>query len=101
MAAEVTQAEYLASVRTAHQNVLDGLNDSVDADARARAEAAGVREVGFIEYAASIANYEARSDVEPLAERRAREAATTFAAQDFARADGYYGGQDNPAVDPA
>lgn len=98
MAAEVTQAEYLASVRTAHQNVLDGLNDSVDADARARADAANVRSVEFIEYAAALSNYEARSDVEPLAERRAREAATTFAAQDFARSETYFGGQDDPAV---
>lgn len=51
----------------------------------ARAEAAGVTSVEYIDYAEAIDNYGARPDVEPLANRRAREAAADPADQDFAR----------------
>lgn len=90
-----SRAEYLASVKQAHDNAWEGMDGSVDADAKARADAANVRSVEFIDYAEALSNYEAREDVEPLAQRRAREAATTFAAQDFARAEGYTGGTDD------
>ena len=90
--AEVTQAEYLASVKTASEVVNNGeFNNTVDDDAKARADAANVREVEFIEYAAALSNYEARDDVEPLADRRAREAGDQFTDTDFVRAEGYTG----------
>lgn len=86
-----SQAEYLASVRQAEDNAQVGMDDSVNEDAAARADAANVRHVSFIDYAEGLTNYEARSDTESLAHRRAREAGTTFAATDFARAEGYEG----------
>lgn len=49
------------------------------------ANTAGVTHSEYINYAARMTNYESRDDVEPLAERRAREAATTDAATDFRR----------------
>lgn len=50
-----------------------------------RARAAGVTGVDKIDYAEALENYETRPDAETLAHRRARENATTFADQDFAR----------------
>lgn len=85
---------YLDTVRTAKQVVADldvetwGGTD-VDADAASRAAAAGVRKASFINYAAALADYESRDDVETLAHRRARDISTTFAAADFTRADDY------------
>lgn len=89
-----SREEYLNSVETAAENVLTqgGEAQAVDVDARARAATANVSGVQFIDYAEAIANYEARGDVEDFAQRRAREAATTFAATDFARSDTYDGG---------
>lgn len=81
---------YIDTVKTAKQK-LAAFDDSaaqnqVDADARALAAAAGVTHSEYVNYAARLANYEARDDVEALAERRARDSATTFAATDFRRA---------------
>lgn len=86
-----SQADYLASVDQAEDVVQVGMDDSVNDDAKARADAANVKHVSFIDYAAGLTNYEARSDTESLAHRRAREAATTFAATDFARGEDYEG----------
>ena len=86
-----SRADYLASVTTAEDNANVGMDDSVNADAAARAEAAGVSSVEFIDYAEALGNYEARPDVETLAHRRAREAGTTFAATDFTRTNTYEG----------
>lgn len=49
------------------------------------AEAAGVTHSEYVGYAAAHAAYEARGDVEPLSERRAREGAVSAADQDFRR----------------
>lgn len=87
-----SRAEYLASVKQASENAWEGMDDSVNEDQKARAAAAGVSSVEFIDYAEALGNYEARDDVESLAQRRAREAGTTFAAADFAREDDYEGG---------
>lgn len=81
---------YINTVKTAKQK-LTANDDSVaqnqvDADARALAAAAGVTHSEYVNYAARLTNYESRDDVEALSERRAREAATTFAATDFRRA---------------
>lgn len=93
MAAEVTQAEYLASVKTANEVVNNGeFNNAVADAAKAAADDANVSKPEYIEYAAALSNYEAREDVEPLAQRRAREAGDAFADTDFARAEGYTGG---------
>lgn len=66
---------------------LDRAN-TVDPDAKARAEAAGVTDAAKIAYAEALAVYESRSDIEPLADRRARDNADTFAATDFVRESG-------------
>jgi hypothetical protein len=39
----------------------------------------------YNDYAAALNNYQLRSDVEPLADRRARDIGGTFAAADFVR----------------
>ena len=85
---------YLDTVRTASEVVADldpttwGGTD-VDADAVARADAANVRHVSFIQYAAALTNYESRDDVETLAHRRARDIGDQFSDTDFVRAEGY------------
>lgn len=56
-------------------------------EARARAKDAGVSRSEYVDYAKAFAEYEKRSDVEPLHERRAREAATSAEEQDFVRSD--------------
>lgn len=59
--------------------------ENPDADAKAAADSAHVTNAAFIGYAAALAAYEARADIETLADRRARENATTDSAQDFMR----------------
>jgi len=87
-----SQANYLASVEEAAEVVAVGMSTVVDDDAATRAATGNVRQASFLDYAEGMTNYEARTDVEPLAQRRARLAGTTFASQDFARADTYDGG---------
>jgi hypothetical protein len=60
-----------------------------DSDARAAALAASVSNAAFIGYAAALAAYEARADIETLADRRARTNATADSAQDFMRRQVY------------
>lgn len=75
--------------KTAQQNafVADYPNeDRLYRDDKQRAEEAGVTGVDKIDYAEALRNYESRSDVEPFANRRAREYADAFEDQDFARA---------------
>lgn len=88
-----SRTEYLNSVETAAENAVSGgMSDAVNDDQKARADAANVRSVEFIDYAEALSNYEARGDVEDFAQRRAREAATAFSQQDFARHEDYDGG---------
>jgi hypothetical protein len=88
-----SRSDYLASVQEAADVVVEGFQPSaVDEDAATRAAAGSVREAAFLDYAEGLENYMARSDVEPLDQRRAREAAADVATQDFARADDYVGG---------
>ena len=86
-----SRAQYLASVETASESFV-GLDTSVDDDGKARADAANVQVVSQIDYAVAIDNYGARDDVEPLSQRRARDAAATPAGQDFTRHEDYDGG---------
>lgn len=50
-----------------------------------KAREAGVVSVEYINYDEALKNYEARADVEPLAERRARENGTSFSEANFRR----------------
>lgn len=89
--ASPSQSEYLASVNQAQANADVGMDDSVNEDAISRADTANVRSVEFIDYAEALTNYEARDDVESLADRRAREAGDQFSDTNFVRAEGYDG----------
>lgn len=67
-------------------------NDSkLEAERKARAEAAGVQDARHIGYAEVLEVYNRRADTEPLADRRARALATDPAQQDFTRAAEYTG----------
>lgn len=87
-AADGATVENTYAPKTAQQNawVADYPNeDRLYRDDKERAEAAGVTGVDKIDYAEALRNYESRSDVELFANRRAREYATAFEDQDFAR----------------
>lgn len=81
---------YLDTVKTA-QEVIAGADPGVQTRAAFEqgladdAHDAGVTRSEYIGYATALGNYESRDDVEPLEERRAREAATAFADADFRR----------------
>lgn len=73
--------------------VVEGLDreSGLDAQRADEATAAGVSSARFDGYADVLSVYEARSDTEHLADRRARHYAATAAEQDFARAADYDG----------
>ena len=80
---------YLDTVKTANQVIAaddSAAQNAVDQAARDLAQAAGVTHSEYVNYAARLANYESRDDVEALSERRARAYGTTVAATDFRRA---------------
>jgi len=60
-----------------------------DDDARAAARAAGVEKAAYIDYAEALEAHESRADIETLADRRAREYGSTFAAGEFMRQAAY------------
>ena len=79
---------YTYAPKTAQQNEFItefGVEDRLRIQDKARADAAGVSGVEYIDYAEALKNYEDRSDTELLVNRRARENATDFAQQNFAR----------------
>lgn len=83
---EVTYT-YAPKTAQANEFVADYPNeDRLKRDDERRAAEAGVTGVDKIDYAEALRNYESRSDVELFVNRRAREYADTFEAQDFARA---------------
>jgi hypothetical protein len=67
----------------------------VEEAAAKRAKDAGVTDPAFVNYAEALENYQARPDVEPLDERRAREGGRDFQAASFRRE---IGGTDNSGV---
>lgn len=67
----------------------------VEEAAAKRAKDAGVTDPAFVNYAEALENYQARPDVEPLDERRAREGGRDFQAAAFRRE---IGGTDNSGV---
>lgn len=71
--------------RTAQEVAADLGPSTVDTDAAAAAEAAGVRSAAFVNYDADLTAYEARSDVENMATRLTREIGPDFAAADWSR----------------
>jgi hypothetical protein len=81
--------DYLATVKTASE-VADEWDveaqNGLDATAAAAAGTANVTHSEYINYNTKMTNYESRDDVEPLAERRAREAGDQFTDTDFRRA---------------
>lgn len=80
---------YLDTVKTASQVVAEldaDEQNAFDAAQVAAANSANVQRSEYINYSAKMDAYESRDDVEPLAERRAREAATDDPATDFRRA---------------
>lgn len=85
-----TQGEYLARTKTAQDVISEANNDPYrnDTDARAAQLAsvasAGVINESYLDYGQALANYEARSDTESLASRRARDVGT-IADQDYMR----------------
>ena len=76
--------------KTAHEVAADLGPSSVDTDAKAAAEAAGVSSAAFIDYATALEAYEDRSDVENMATRLTREIGPDFAAADWARESGVF-----------
>jgi hypothetical protein len=74
---------------TAGAKVAITASSNPDVDAAAAAASANVSNAAFIGYAAALATYEARADIETLADRRARSNATTDSAQDFMRRAAY------------
>lgn len=74
---------------TAGDKVLETVQETPDADARAAADTAGVSHPAYVGYAAALNAHQARPDIETLADRRARENGTTFAAGDFMRQAAY------------
>lgn len=74
-------------------SVLDeAKNESaIDKQRLEEAETANVKDARFIGYAEVLAAYEARTDTEHLADRRARENAVTADEQDFTRHADYDG----------
>lgn len=80
---------YLDTVKTA-QEVIAGANPgqtpaAFEQGLATAAHAAGVTRSEYIGYADALDNYESREDVEPLEERRAREAGDAYADADFRR----------------
>lgn len=83
--------------RTAQDNIAEWNESPNDVENRAAAAAAGVKDAAFIGYEDALTAYEAREDVEPLAEKNARDIPTTFADAAFMReAPGGAGGSSAP-----
>ena len=71
---------------TAGDKVAQVVQETPDADAKAAAETAGVSNAAYIGYADALETFQERDDIETLADRRARDNASTFGAADFMRA---------------
>lgn len=77
------------------QDVADTEGFRASDDEKAFAAEAGVVSSEFVEYDAALRNYESRSDVETLEQRRARENGTSFSEANFRRE---IGGVDHTGV---
>jgi hypothetical protein len=70
---------------TALDRVGETVNVTPDAENRAAATAAGLKDAAFIGYADAAEAHEAREDIESLASRRAREYGSDYDAGAFMR----------------
>lgn len=85
-----SQAQYLARTKTAQDVIAEANQDAysnipaVRSGQLASVASAGVINESYLDYGTALANYEARSDTESLASRRARDVGT-IADQDYMR----------------
>jgi hypothetical protein len=86
-----TPEEYVGKTAPAVAAGVSGQN-IVDDEAKERAAEAGVTDAAYVDYESALGNYEARVDVETLAERRARENGITFDDGAFVRKNDTTGG---------
>lgn len=73
--------------KTAFDNIAEWENDIINEENAAAAAAAGVKDAAFINYDVALDAYAARDDVEPLAEKNARDMPADFADASFMRTD--------------
>lgn len=74
---------------TAGEHVAETVQDTPDADAAAFAAAGGVSSAAFRNYQTALNAFQARDDIETLADRRAREYGDSFADAEFMRQEAY------------
>jgi hypothetical protein len=74
---------------TAGEKVQETVFDNPDTETQAAAATAGVSNAAYIDYEAALNAHQARSDIETLADRRAREYGDTFADGAFMRQNAY------------
>ena len=74
---------------TAGDKVQETVYDNPDTDAKAFAEAEGVSEAAYANYATALNAHQSRADIETLADRRAREYGDQFSDADFMRTNAY------------
>lgn len=74
---------------TAGEHVEETVQDTPDADAAAFATAGGVSSAAFRNYATALNAFQARDDIETLADRRAREYGDGFNDAEFMRQEAY------------
>lgn len=84
---------------TALDRVSETINETPDAENRAAATAAGVKDAGHIDYVAALEAHQSREDIETLASRRAREYGVDFEAGEFMRELPYRSGGPGYAPD--
>lgn len=83
---------------TAGERVQQTVFDNPDAETREAAATAGVADPAHIAYATALNTYQNRADIETLADRRKREAGTSFADGAFMREAAY--NEDGTAATP-
>lgn len=74
---------------TAGERVAQTVQETPDADAAEFANTNNVSNAAYANYATALNAYQSRTDIETLADRRARENGETFAAGNFMRAQAY------------
>lgn len=88
-ASDFVVADRTITSLTAGDKVNETVYANPDTEAAAAALAAHVTNAAYVGYSAALNAHQARADIETLADRRAREISTTFAAADFMRAQVY------------
>jgi hypothetical protein len=87
------------------RTALDRVNETVyatpDAENRAAATAAGLKDAAYIDYDEALTNYESREDIESLASKQTRNAPDGFAAADYMRSLPNKSGGNGYAPDPS